>query len=127
MLVEGIDYVFIPYSGNNREIEYLFNNCIQTDLTAIDLENINIILDDAIDNYNKNVKRNFEKEIILSNCLRQYIAVLNKNNEKEIYVNCFPGNQFSEDDYWKTNFVIVMDGGNSFFSIKNKFNKRNIL
>ena len=124
ILVEGIDYVILPYSGNNREIEYLFNNCTETDLTATDLENINIILNKAIDNYNKNAKGNFESDIILSSYLRQYIAVINKNKEKEIYVNCFPKKHFSEGDYWKTNFIMAMDGGNSFFQLKINLTKK---
>ncbi|WP_133256860.1 hypothetical protein [Hymenobacter edaphi] len=52
--------------------------------------------------------------IDLRNYNRQLIPVLNKQGEKEVWVRCF----CKVPPYWRTRFVIVMDGGNCYFSVK---------
>ena len=54
--------------------------------------------------------------IDLSKYGRQYIAVLNKQNHKIVYINCFCNP--SEHDYKRKDWVFVMDGGNCFFQMK---------
>ena len=45
---------------------------------------------------------------------RQYVAVINSEGEKEVWVNCF----CSDDKNWKTAKVDVDDGGNCYFNFK---------
>lgn len=42
---------------------------------------------------------------------RQYVPQINDKGEKEIWVNYF----CDTPDYWKTNIVLIMDGGNCYF------------
>jgi hypothetical protein len=111
--IEGIDFVIIPYDP--KFDKYIFESGVSTELTVYDLENINRILQEAIDNYNIELKPCMEKIKELSKYNRQYMAIINENNEKEVYVNCFYNDNF---EYWKDEIIIVMDGGSDFFNLK---------
>jgi hypothetical protein len=111
--IEGIDFVIIPYDPKLNK--YIFKNGISTELTVYDLENINKILQEAVDNYNIELKPFMENIKELSKYNRQYMAIINENAEKEVYVNCFY-NRNSE--HWKDNHIIVMDGGSYYFNVK---------
>jgi hypothetical protein len=110
-LFEGIDYVIL--SKNDEWVKNRFKNFSEGELTTDDLEQINEILNFAVENYNKKM----EKDIILSRYKRQYIAFFNKNGEKEVWVNCFNSKHIENANYWKTEVVVVMDGGNNFFQL----------
>lgn len=51
------------------------------------------------------------------NYYRQYFAYKNEKGQKVIYFNCFTKNSYKNDDTWKKEEIIVMDGGNNYFSI----------
>jgi hypothetical protein len=116
--IEGIDFVILNYEPDTWYFKLLFKNGIPTDLTEIDLENINKILQVAINNYNIDLKKSWEKDIGLSKYNRQYIAIINENGEKEVYVNCFKNRQVRNDEHWKNHLIIVVDGGSDYFQIK---------
>ena len=116
---EGIDFVILHYEPNDKWVhELLFKNEVPADLSEVDLENINKILQVAINHYNTDLKKSREKDIDLSKYNRQYIAVLNENGEKEVYVNCFKNRQVRKDEHWKSDLYIVVDGGSDFFKVK---------
>ena len=104
-LIEGIDFVILPYGKNCSWIKR-----IPTD------ENINKMLEDVIENYNKKTKESWEKEIILENYRRQYIAIINEKGEKEVCINFFRSD--INFDYWKERLVEVDDGGNDYFRVQ---------
>jgi hypothetical protein len=108
---------------------WIFKGGKTTDLTMEDLLKIENILEICINEYNLEQEKLFEevnkkhpeyrldkKDFIinLKRYKRQYVAFLNSKGEKEVWVNCFCGTW----EYWKTDFVIVNDGGNCFFNLK---------
>jgi hypothetical protein len=54
---------------------------------------------------------------------RQYISVINKLGEKEVYINCFCGGNY-DNVSWKNEIQIAADGGNCFFRIKVNVSKK---
>ena len=123
------NYVIIPYT---QEYNYIYKEGIPVDLTEDDIISIDNILQNIIDEHNKKIKINpytqgwMSQELDLSQYLRQYLPVLNKNGEKEIFVNCVSVNAFSNsiNKVWNSNIVITMDGGNNFFKLKINLNTR---
>ena len=112
---ESIDFVILHHDPNDR---WLFlENVIPVELTETDLKNINRLLQEAVNDYNK-VKDSWEKDIELSKYNRQYVATKNENGDKEVFVNCFRNERIRKNEYWKTGLVVVMDGGNYFFKLK---------
>jgi len=48
---------------------------------------------------------------------KQVIPVMNGNDQKEVWVNCFCHKPWNNYD-WKTDIVMVLDGGNCYFQLK---------
>ena len=116
---------------------WIFPSCTSTNLTEADFQNIEQLLDSTIDNYNVKQEVVFKKMVAkypqyktdkdqfvikLSRYKRQYIAVINQNGDKEVWINCFCNSNIF--DYWKTQRVIVLDGGNCFFNLQINLTKR---
>jgi hypothetical protein len=117
-LIEGVDFVILPYEPSTDErISWSFKEGMPTELTTNDLEIINKILQDAVNKYNNGKKFSWENNIKLEEYKRQYIAIINNNGEKEVYVNCFRSKSIENGDYWKNEFIFVLDGGNNFFNV----------
>lgn len=97
------------------QIEFLLNACITEENKYGEL------YFDKVQTEHPNSKLNKENFIlILSRYKRQYMAILNKNGEKEVWVNCFCDHF---DWNLKTRVVQVCDGGNCFFNLKINLNK----
>jgi hypothetical protein len=120
--VEGIDFVILPYDPITDEwITLAFEEGISTELTVDELEKINKLLHEVVQKYNSETKTSWGSAvnpIELSKYNRQYIAIINENGEKEVFINCFRSPSISKSDYWKNKFVFVMDGGDHFFQVK---------
>ena len=116
---------------------WIFPTCVSTNLTEVDFQNIEQLLDSTIDNYNEEQEVGFKKMVAkypqfktdknqfvinLSRYKRQYIAVINQNGDKEVWINCLCDS--FHDDNWKTQIVMVFDGGNCFFNLKINLTKR---
>lgn len=109
---------------------WVFKDSKPTDLTNDDLQKIEIILNKCISEYNPDQERQFKEIndkhpeyklnkknfiIDLTRYKRQYVAILNSNGEKEVWVNCFC-DTWEKD--WKKDLIEVLDGGNCYFSLK---------
>jgi hypothetical protein len=122
-------YVIIPYGQEN---ERLFEESIPVDLTEDDINDIENILVMIISEHNNKVKNNpynvdwMNQELDLSRYLRQYVPVLNKNGEKEVFISCSAIRYFLVEGWkeWNTRLVMVADGGNDFFEITININTR---
>ena len=60
----------------------------------------------------------------LEDYYRQFIGGEKENGEKIIYINCFC---YAIDEYfkkWKTDLIVVDDGGNCFFNVKANLSKK---
>ena len=114
------------------------SNCKSTSLSPKEIDQIEQILLDGIREYNRSmwkkypewVKEDSSQFVInLRSYNRQYIAILNVNGEKEIWINCFRKVIYEDGikpDYsWKEHVVKADDGGNGFFNAKvNLSNKK---
>lgn len=124
----------LDYDPNNRKHKIVFDNGINTEITNTDLKTIDVALEKIIAKQNIQQRKKFAlmnqmfpeekyklEDFIIKkhNYKRQYIAVLNKNGEKEMLVNLFrsdvPG---LEDLNWKTTIVWAYGGGTMFFNFK---------
>ncbi len=110
--------------------KWLFIDSKPVELTNADLTQVEKLLKECIDNYNPDQERQFKEIndkhpnykldkknfiIDLSRYKRQYIAAINSQGEKEIWVNCFCN---TWDTDWKKEIIEVMDGGNCYFNLK---------
>lgn len=109
---------------------WVFKDSKPTDLTNDDLLKIEKILNKCINDYNPDQERQFKDindkhpeykldkknfTIDLTRYKRQYVGVINSKGEKEVWVNCFC-NTWNKN--WKTNLIMVHDGGNCYFNLK---------
>lgn len=106
----------IPY---NRQWGYPFDTTYRAaTLTAADLNNIDSILSECVNDWNKSIEKNYKFwtiDLKSNNYRKQLVASTNKNGEKEVWVNCFCA---IEVDAWQTEIVFVADGGSCYFNFK---------
>jgi hypothetical protein len=108
-----------------------------TNLTTNELLQIETLINKCISEYNLKQKIKFQKLneehpkykldrnnffINLINYRRQYIATLNINGEKEVWINCFCEKPLKN---WRKELVMVFDGGNCFFNLKINLTQNN--
>jgi hypothetical protein len=110
-LIDKEIYTVLQYNVGDS----IFKNAVSSELTTRELSDIQRILEDAIAKVNLARKTKFD----LNKYKRQYIAVINKNGEKEVWVNCF----CQYDETWTRNVVVVLDGGNCYFNLKINLSK----
>jgi hypothetical protein len=119
-------YSILPHDTSDN---WMSDNATSATLSKDDLLEVERILKNSIKEYNKEQQRQFEavseahsdyklkKEdfiIDLKRYKRQYIPVINKKGDKEVWVNCFCS---TSDSTWKQNVVFVKDGGNCYFNL----------
>ena len=131
--VDTSSIAIIPF---DTTYHWLFKKSKPTELSTTELEQIETILLDCISEYNPAQKKQFDKisskypnqkfqlsnfVIELDNYKRQYVAVINENREKEIWINCFC-NTWNQD--WRKKLIEVEDGGNCYFQLKINLTKK---
>ena len=95
------------------------NNCRQATLTSDDFKDLDSLLSSCITNHNNSleeIRKDQKIDLINTTYYKQLIPVINKEGEKEVWVNCFCNTWNS--DRWKTKIMIVDDGGNCYFRLK---------
>jgi hypothetical protein len=122
------DFVILPF---DKDWHWIFKNVKPTELTKSELIEIENILKIAVKENNESQKISLKKhneeypknkwnetgfEIKLKGKKRQYVSVINEKGEKEVWINFF--NNDWESDSWKTDLMIVHDGGNCYFNLK---------
>ena len=108
------DFVILSF---NRDWDWIFKNVQPTDLTKSELIEIENILKIAVQEKNKKNKwSETDFELTLKGKKRQYVPVVNKKGEKEIWINFFCNDW--ESDTWKKDLMLVDDGGNCYFNLK---------
>jgi len=107
----------IPF---NPEYDYPFDSATYkpATLTQEDLKDIDSLFIECLDNYNKVLIDEEHKfwriNLNKRHYRKQLIAVINKNGEKEVWVNCF----CQDHGNWKYEAVSAMDGGTCYFNFK---------
>ena len=122
------EYVILPF---DTSWYWVFKEVKQTIISKAELIEIEKIIETAVEENNKQQNDELSNhnntypenqwtetgfELKLNRFKRQYVPVINKNGEKEIWINFFCENWGSEN--WKTDILIVNDGGNCYFNLK---------
>jgi hypothetical protein len=120
-----------------KDWHWIFKEVEPAELNKSELIKIESILKIVIKENNKTEKKNLKThnrknpnnkeketgyELSLKGKMRQYVAVINKNGEKEVWVNFFC--DAWESDNWKKELMLVFDGGNCYFSLKINLTKK---
>lgn len=119
-----LNYVIIEFDVKKHG--WLFHNVTKTRFTKDEIFLAEKLLDRAAEEYNRlivnstNLKNTTEEKlqrifINLDNYKRQYIPIINKKGEKEVWINCFR-NAYDQD--WKKEIISVRGGGDGFFNLK---------
>ena len=107
----------IPF---DKKGNYPFDNSYKpTTLTRNDINDVDSLLIACVTDYNNSLDKDHKEWSInlkSNSYRRQLIVVTNKKGEKEIWVNCFCDTWGS--DKWKTEILLVDDGGNCYFNFK---------
>lgn len=102
----------------SNEYQWLPKNCKNYNLETSDKQIVSQLLEKAIKDYNL---KNEKKIIEIKDYKRQYIAYIDINGEKEIWINFF----CDELSYnWKKKIVQVKDGGKCYFNLKINITKK---
>jgi hypothetical protein len=76
-------------------------------------------MNDCIEDYNNELSSEYKQyaaiDLTKEKYKRQYVAVTNKNGDKEVWIN-FLCQTYADD--WKTSIKLVQDGGNCYFNLK---------
>lgn len=126
-------FVILPFDPS---YEWMFKNAKPATINSQEIEQADIIIKKYIDNYNPKQKSLFDSIlkvhpnryikvedyiIDFQRYKRQYVTVVNKKGEKEIWVNFFC-RTYNKD--WKNYLVFVKDGGNCYFNLKVNLSKK---
>lgn len=136
-LINGNKLVIFNYDSLSLD-DKVFKDAKSTSLTVDELKLTQTILLNFIDTYNigaekeyieykkKHPKSKVGKYAFLikfnGKYIQQLVPVMNKNNEKEVWINCFYIAQFNKEDlmylYWENKIVSYLGGGKYFFNLK---------
>ena len=104
----------------DKKSNYPFDNSFNpTTLTQEDIKSIDSLLIACVTDYNNSLDKDHKEwsiDIKKYNYQKQIIAVTNKKGDKEVWVNCFC--QIWDNNNWKTEILLVHDGGNCYFNFK---------
>jgi hypothetical protein len=107
----------IPY--NNSRNWPFGKTYTSSTLTQSDIEKIERLFTACISDYNKKLsadnKQYFSIDLTKEKYKRQYVAVINKKGDKEVWINCLCQTHGND---WRTSIIMVDDGGNCFFNLK---------
>ena len=107
----------IPF---NKNVSYPFDNSYKPAvLTKNDINNVDSLLIACVTDYNNSLDKDHKEwsiDLKKYDYRKQLIAVTNKKGEKEVWVNCFC--HILNNHSWKTEIMIVDDGGNCYFHFK---------
>jgi hypothetical protein len=100
---------------------YIFDKSYKpATLSDADIIQIEKLIDKKVSEVNDEVKAtgHFKSEYIKNpqKFYKQFIAVINSKGEKEVWVNCCC-TIYNRSD-WKTQILLVLDGGSCFFNLK---------
>jgi hypothetical protein len=104
----------------DKKGNYPFDNTFNpASLTQKDIYYIDSLLIACVTDYNNSLDKDHKEwsiDLKKNNYRKQLIAVTNKKGEKEVWVNCFCHTW--DNSNWKTNILLVDDGGNCYFNFK---------
>lgn len=104
----------------DRSFNYPFDtiNYNAATLTQEDIKRVDSLLISSVMDYNNSLTDGHEEykiDLNGKNYKKQLIGAINSNGEKEIWVNCFCDSWVKS---WKTEILVVDDGGPCYFNFK---------
>lgn len=127
------EYVILKFDST---MNWLFKDSKPAELNLSEVKEIELILSKCINAYNPKQLKKYEKInkenlrnnisnthfiIDLKKYDRQFIPVINKKGEKEVWVNCLC---ITSSKNWKKEIFQINDGGNCFFNLKINLSKK---
>ncbi|HMQ49773.1 MAG TPA: hypothetical protein PKA00_20045 [Saprospiraceae bacterium] len=121
-------YVILDYKS---DWHWLFKDVEPATLTENELVEVESIIEKAVKENNEQQQESLEKhnkeypnnqwtetgfELRTKGFKRQYVPVINRDGQKEIWINFFCDDW--GNDNWKSGLMIVEDGGNCYFNLK---------
>jgi len=116
-------YTILNYDSSvEMAMDEKFNKAKPTTLSIAEINGMERLIDSSYEDYNK---RNTHRQLVapLSAYRRQYVAVLNSQGQKEVWINFFCSS-FNLD--WKHHVLIVDDGGVGFFQLRINLSNRKV-
>ena len=126
-LVDKTKIAILPYKS---DYDFIFKDCRKSKLTEEEFKKLEIILKKCIDKHNVKAEKEYNKICLkhpndkpdrnhfiieIERYKRQYIVVINSNDEKEVWVNCLC---YLDNKKWKKEPIGTKDGGNCYFRLK---------
>jgi hypothetical protein len=107
----------IPYDNSG---DWPFTkNCQAASLTLDDMKKIERLFNMSVTDHNKKLAHHEKQmdgiDLITKKYKRQYVCVINKKGEKEVWINCLCDVHHSD---WKSSILLVHDGGACYFNLK---------
>lgn len=104
-------------AGSDSAFDWLFGKGYkQWTLTEKDIDNAEKLIKVCFENQKTSAVNKFYKRKP-EDYYKQFVGAVNYKGERTIWVNCFCKKAKDDFENWKTDLVVVKDGGNCFFNI----------
>jgi len=112
----------ISFIIDKAQTSWLFGNSKISNLNKREFNQLEKLIQAKIDERNKIVNK--KNSINSDEYFRQYIVVENEKGEKEVWVNFLC--EIDQKDKWKTDVIMVSDGGKCYFNIAINLTKKQV-
>jgi len=116
-------YTILNYDSSvEMAMDEKINKAKPTTLSIAEINGMERLIDSSYEDYNK---RNPLRQLVapLFAYRRQYVAVLNSQGQKEVWINFFYS---SSNLDWKHHVLLVDDGGVGFFQLRINLSNRKV-
>jgi hypothetical protein len=107
----------IPFNQNSSSV--FDKDSKPSTLAEDDFKNLDSLLASCITAYNNSLdelRKHQRIDLTKTRYYKQLIVVINKNGEKEVWLNCLCNTRGG--DAWRTKIIMVDDGGNCYFNLR---------
>ena len=113
-------YAILNYDSSVARAMYKFNKVKPATLSIAEVNDMEQLIDSAFQDYNTHNPYS-QLAAPLSGYKRQYVAVINRRGQKEVWINFFCS-EFDTD--WRHHVLLVNDGGSCYFHLRINLSSR---
>jgi hypothetical protein len=118
-------YTILTYDDHAKmAMNWQFLNARPDSMTGVQVDSAEELIDSAYASYLRDANKDIHLLQPLEVYHRQYVALINEQGEREIWINFFCGS-FGND--WKHSVMVVDDGGGCFFQIRLNWSKKKVV
>jgi hypothetical protein len=118
-------YAVLQYDDHAKmAMDWQFPNARPDSLTMAQVDSAEELIDRAYANYLRDANKHIHLLQPLRAYHRQYVALMNEQGEREIWINFFCAS-FGND--WRHYIMVVDDGGGCFFQIRLNWSKKKVV